>query len=53
LQSVSPAIGKGKTNFSPLNSTASTVTNPNFKADISNPGIDIGCYQSSGGGNQH
>jgi hypothetical protein len=53
LQSASPAIGKGKTNFSPLNSTASTVTNPNFKADISNPGIDIGCYQSSGGGNQH
>jgi len=53
LQSSSPAIGKGKTSFAPLNSTAGTVTNPNYKATISYPGIDIGCYQSGSGGNQH
>ncbi len=53
LQSGSPAIGKGKTNFFPLNSTASTVTNANFRASITNPSADIGCYPSAGNGNQH
>ena len=53
LKSNSPAIGKGKTDFAPLNSTAATVTNPKFKVNQTAPGIDIGCYQSNGTGNKH
>ena len=53
LQSSSPAIGKGRTNFSPINATGSTVTNPNYKAILTYPGADIGCYQTNGNGNQH
>ncbi len=53
LQASSPCIGKGKTSFTPLNSTAATVTNPNYKANQTGPGSDIGCYLSNGSGNQH
>jgi len=53
LKSSSPCLGKGKTNFSPINSTAATVKNSNFKATQTPPGADIGCFQSNGSGNQH
>lgn len=55
LQTGSPAIGKGTTDASkiaPLN--AVQVTNKNFKpTEITLPGVDMGCYQSNGTGNQH
>lgn len=53
LQAASPALAKGKTDFTPLNATATTVTNPKFKAIVTAPGTDIGCYQANGSGNQH
>jgi len=53
LKPGSPAIGKGKTDFTPLNATAATVTNSKFKAIVTAPGADIGCYQSNNTGNQH
>lgn len=55
LQSSSPAIGKGTADASkiaPLN--AVQVTNANFKpTEVTLPGVDMGCYQSNGTGNQH
>ncbi|MDR3652305.1 MAG: hypothetical protein P4L34_04960 [Paludibacter sp.] len=55
LQSTSPAIGKGTADASkiaPLN--AVQVTNKNFKpTEVTLPGVDMGCYQSNGTGNQH
>lgn len=55
LQTGSPAIGKGTADASkiaPLNATR--VTNPKFlPTEITSPGVDMGCYQSNGTGNQH
>jgi len=55
LQSTSPALGKGTADASkiaPLN--AVQVTNKNFKpTEVTLPGVDMGCYQSNGIGNQH
>jgi len=57
LKAGSPAIGIGYTGFSPLQNIVSPVTayvkNPNFAPVISQPGVDMGCYQSNGSGNQH
>jgi hypothetical protein len=54
LQSTSPAIGKGTTDatkIAPLSATL--VTNADLKATVTMPGVDMGCYQSNGTGNQH
>jgi hypothetical protein len=50
LAATSPAINKGKTDFSPLKAVTTTGT---FGANITLPGKDIGAYQSDGTGNQH
>lgn len=50
LMGTSPAIGKGKTDFSPLRAVTATGT---YGATITLPGKDIGAYQSDGSGNQH
>jgi hypothetical protein len=52
LASGSPAIGKGYTGFSPLNST-SGVTDPFLKATVTNPNIDLGAFPTDGNGNRH
>lgn len=55
LQSNSPAIGKGTNDpkmIAPLNATE--VSDPRFQpTKVNQPGIDMGCYQSDGTGNQH
>ncbi|OIP84179.1 MAG: hypothetical protein AUK44_03310 [Porphyromonadaceae bacterium CG2_30_38_12] len=55
LQSSSPAIGKGTADaaiIAPLNATK--VADARFKpSEVSLPGVDMGCYQSNGKGNQH
>ncbi len=55
LQSGSPALAKGTADaakIAPLN--AIQVTNANFKpSEVTLPGVDMGCYQSNGTGNQH
>jgi len=57
LQAGSPAIGKGYTGFSAFaniaNPVTNDVTNTNFKPVVTQPGVDIGCYQMNGSGNQH
>lgn len=63
LKSTSPALNKGYVDFSPLaNGTVlggspivyNVKIDPNFGAtEITPPGVDIGCYQSNGKGNQH
>ncbi len=55
LQSGSPAIGKGNTNFQPLSIAVNKVpVDKNYGAtEITLPGSDIGAYQSNGTGNQH
>lgn len=55
LQSSSPAIGKGTNNASLIAPLAAVqVTNANFKpSEITLPGVDMGCYQNNGSGNQH
>ena len=51
LATGSPAIGKGNTNFSPLKVVP---VSANYGAtDITLPGVDLGCYQTNGTGNQH
>ena len=51
LQAGSPAIGKGNTGFSAY---AEIPVSTNFgPSQITQPGADIGCYQSNGTGNQH
>ena len=51
LQTGSPAIGKGYTGFSAYGSVK---VDPTFGVtELLQPGIDIGCYQSDGTGNQH
>ena len=51
LGSSSPAIGKGTTSVSTLSVVP---VDPKFGAtEITQPGSDIGCYQSNGKGNQH
>jgi hypothetical protein len=52
LQSGSPAIGVGYTNFSPLNATAA-ITNPYLKATVTPPSKDLGAFPTDGKGNQH
>ena len=51
LASGSPCIGAGYTGFAPL--AATHVTNPNYAPDVTPPGVDMGCFQSDGTGNQH
>lgn len=57
LAASSPAIGKGYTGFAAFahvtDPLTNHVTNPNFKALVTQPGVDIGCYQTNGNGNQH
>jgi len=50
LLPASPAIGKGKTDFNPMNTTTATGI---YAATITLPGRDIGAYQADGSGNQH
>ena len=50
LKSTSPAVGKGKTNFTPKNPVTITGT---FAPKIDPPGKDVGAYQIDGSGNQH
>lgn len=52
LQSGSPAIGKGYAGFSPIYAV-SRITDPNLKANITLPNIDLGAYPTNGNGNQH
>jgi hypothetical protein len=52
LGSGSPAIGKGFTSFSPINSV-SAITDPFLRATISLPNADLGAYTTDGSGNQH
>jgi len=53
----SPAIGIGYTGFSAFaniaNPVIADVTNANFAPIVTQPGKDMGCYQSNGTGNQH
>ncbi len=54
LKGTSPAIGKGtvsSSDISPLDVTH--VTNADLKATITEPGVDMGCFQSNGTGNMH
>lgn len=51
LQSNSPCIGKGYTNFSPLSEIP--VDTQYGTSEYTYPGQDIGCYQFNGRGNQH
>jgi len=59
LQSTSPAIGKGYTNFNPNNSISvgvqTLLSQPQINAPIvvTSPATDIGCYPFLGGGNLH
>ena len=48
----SPAIGKGYTGFSPINSV-SALTNEYLRASITLPNIDLGAYPTDGTGNKH
>ncbi len=52
LATGSPAIGKGNTALSPLNSTAS-ITNKYLAATVTPPNKDLGAYPTDGTGNQH
>ena len=55
LQSTSPAINKGTADASKIAPIkAVLVTNANFKpSEVTLPGVDMGCFQSNGTGNQH
>lgn len=50
IQATSPAIGKGKTDFTPLGTVTATGT---YGTTITQPGADLGAYQSNGRGNLH
>ena len=52
LSAGSPAIGKGFTNFTPLNAT-SPISRSDLKATVTPPNIDLGAYPMDGSGNQH
>ncbi len=52
LESDSPAIGKGYTEFSPLDAT-SAVSDADLKATVTPPNIDLGAFPTDGSGNQH
>ncbi|MGC9150649.1 MAG: hypothetical protein ACP5F6_02650 [Microbacter sp.] len=54
LQNGSPAAGKGTIDpslIAPL--MAVQISDPNLKPTITMPGVDMGCYQLNGSGNQH
>lgn len=54
LKNSSPAIGKGTndpSNIQPL--VVTTVTDPDLKATVTMPSVDMGCFQADGTGNQH
>ncbi|HEX8327194.1 MAG TPA: hypothetical protein VF629_06620 [Hymenobacter sp.] len=53
LQAGSPAIGKGRTSFQPLNAVSSVNVPGVFTPTGSAPGLDVGAYQSNGSGNQY
>lgn len=48
----SPAIGKGFTDFTPIDATAA-VSNTYLKATVTKPNMDLGAYPTDGTGNQH
>ncbi|WP_214072828.1 hypothetical protein [Mucilaginibacter sp. dw_454] len=50
IQGTSPAVGKGKVDFSPLGTVTSTGV---YGTTITLPGKDLGAYQTDGTGNQH
>jgi hypothetical protein len=52
LNSGSPAIGKGKTDFAPVNVNWQYATG-NRAPGIMQPNKDLGCYPTSGPGNNH
>ena len=52
LASNSPAIGKGYTGFNPLDAT-SAISDPQLKANVTPPNIDLGAFPTDGTGNQH
>lgn len=52
LQSTSPAVGKGHTSWTPIANPVPL--DASYGAtELTAPGIDIGCYQQNGTGNQH
>jgi len=51
LQSDSPCIGKGKTDFQPFDNVV--ISNEALKPTVTPPGKDAGAYQADGTGNQH
>lgn len=51
LKTTSPAVGKGKIDFSAM--SVAVVTNSAFAPAVLNPGKDLGAYQADGSGNKH
>lgn len=52
LQSGSPAIAKGYVGFSAIDAT-SAVSDPDLKATVTPPSVDLGAFPTDGSGNQH
>jgi hypothetical protein len=53
LQGSSPALGRGRTDFTPLNAVANLNVRGLFTPSAAVPGADAGAYQSGGVGNQY
>ncbi len=55
LMSGSPGIGAGFAGFQAFANiiTPPAISNPHFAFTVTAPGIDMGCYQMNGSGNQH
>jgi hypothetical protein len=53
LQTGSPAIGAGFTNFQPVVTPISQITNPDLAATFTAPNKDLGAYPTDGSGNLH
>jgi hypothetical protein len=53
LQTGSPAIGKGYTSFSTVQTPVSLITNPDLAATFTPPNKDLGAFTTDGAGNQH
>jgi len=53
LTSGSPAIGKGFTGFSPIQTGVSAITNTDLAATITAPNKDLGAFPTDNTGNQH
>ena len=52
LQAGSPALGKGRASFAPLNAVSTVNVRGLFTPTTSAPGADAGAYQANGNGNQ-